>query len=127
MVKIINEIFVRDWLEAREAEKELRTAVLQHQATYRDARFILQEKVRYLKNDIKNMSEDGWKKLQNEEVTADQKEKEQIQKFKSVFEEGDDPISEENWGQNIEKIKLDALGIKIGIITRIGYGMGWLE
>ena len=123
----MNEIFVRDWLEAREAEKELRTAVLQHQATYRDARFILQEKVRYLKNDIKNMSEDGWKKLQTEEVTADQKEKEQIQKFKSVFEEGDDPISADNWGQNIEKIRLDALGIKISIITRIGYGMGWLE
>jgi predicted secreted protein len=127
MVKIMNEIFVRDWLEAREAEKELRTAVLQHQATYRDARFILQEKVRYLKNDIKNMSEDGWKKLQNEEVTADQKEKEQIQKFKSMFVEGDDPISEDNWNQNIEKIRLDALGIKISIITRIGYGMGWLE
>ncbi len=45
----MNEIFVRDWLEAREAEKELRTAVLQHQVTYRDARFILQEKLRYLK------------------------------------------------------------------------------
>ena len=123
----MNEIFVRDWLEAREAEKELRTAVLQHQVTYRDARFILQEKLRYLKNDIKNMSEDGWKKLQEKETGADQKELEQITKFKSIFEEGDDPISEDNFSQNIEKIRLDALGIKIGIITRIGYGMGWLE
>ncbi len=127
MTKIMNDIFVRDWLEAREAEKELRTAVLQHQVTYYDARLILQEKIRYLKNDIKNMSEDGLKKLQDKETTADQKEQEQIQKFKSIFEEGDDPISEDNWNQNIEKIRLDALGIKIGIITRIGYGMGWLE
>ena len=65
---------------------------MQHQVTYRDARFILQEKVRYLKNDIKNMSEDGWKKLQDEGVTADQKEKEQIQKFKSMFLETGKPL-----------------------------------
>jgi len=127
MPGLMKEMFVQDFLEARQAEKQIKDAIINNQITKTQAVNLLTTKIDYIRRDIASMDDNGWKRHKEKLVELDEKCKKNQNRFKADHEEPNDPIEEMNYSENLAYEKLKRLSAELNFIQRLGYDKGWLD
>ena len=127
MPGIMKELFIQDFLEAREGEKQIRTGMINNQLPISDAARLFNDKIGYIRRDVSNMDTDAWHKYEEKLKELDIRCLENKNKFKATYEEEDDPIGEDNYYQNLAWEDMKRLSAELKFVQRLAYDKGWLE
>lgn len=122
-MSVMEEKFVKDFLEAQEVDK----LISKQGIDFIDGLFILKDMIKYVREDIKILDKDTYKKLEEMNAQLDDINKKRKENIKHRYKDAED--EEEKDFIHLKLLKEDHEKYKkeLFFIQKLGYNKGWFN